>query len=106
MKIIFILILLLPAIGLGKPINCDFEFKSGHGKLKLTVKENRARVRLNYQRGIYTYKNCNANKDEFGLLIDCNTGNLDFMVLLSDSIKSLTGGIMSSTHNLFVDIDC
>lgn len=76
------------------------------GKAEITYKGKKASVKVNIANHGPTYHNCKVTSDEFGKLVDCNTGNRDFMILISKDSKSNAGGIMSNTLNLFKDINC
>lgn len=106
MKFLTMCIFLLPLIAFGETYNCQFESDLGVGTLQLNIMARRASVKLKLNRRTYKYLDCSSEKDDIGTLIDCNAGNLDFMLLLNRNISPASGGIMSSTHNLFVDLDC
>lgn len=105
MKLIMFFLLLLPSLSFAKSYKCNLEQGSGNVNLFLSNSSS-ADVELLYQGGVFNYNECKANKDEFGILIDCKSGNLDFMILLNDKVSPAAGGVMSSTHDLFVDIKC
>lgn len=106
MKLLTVCIFLLPLMAFGGTYNCHFESNQGDGTLQLKIIAKEASVKLRYNKRTYKYFDCSSEKDDIGTLIDCNTGNLDFMLLLNRNISPASGGIMSSTHNLFVDLDC
>lgn len=81
---------------------CHFE----GGKAKITYQGKLASVKVHTPGQRPTYKDCRVSFDEFGKLIDCNTGNRDFMLLISRDPEAKTGSIMSHTLKIFKDIRC
>lgn len=107
LNIILVTLFLIPTLGYSMTYQCDFENEDGvRGDVKLVLKRRSADVSLDNGSSLKRYNNCDISNDDFGILIDCNAGNLDFMILLNNKVKPAKGGIMSSTHNLFVDIEC
>ena len=94
--------IVLSSHGMAKSNTCKFE--GGEVKVTYTGKTANVLVTLNSHGPLY--KSCKVSDDEFGKLIDCNTGNRDFMLLMSKTGKPVTGGIMSKTLNLFADLNC
>ena len=82
--------------------SCTFE----GGSTEISYNGDEASVQINYAHHGPTYHNCKVTSDEFGKLIDCNTGNRDFMILISKDGPSRSGGVMSKTLNLFTDVKC
>ena len=80
--------------------------KFNGGNAKITYKGKLATVQVNYKKNDPTYNDCKVSTDQFGKLIDCNTGNRDFMIVISKDSKNKLGGIMSKTLDLFQDIKC
>lgn len=107
MKILLILTLLsllTSPLASARSYECDVKDDST-SNINISVRGQRAEVVLQNSTR-YEY-NCLAERDDFGLLIDCTTTMLDFMILLNDEYQhSISGGVMSSTHNLFSDIEC
>ena len=89
------------AIAFGASRDCFF----GKGHAKITYVAKTADVRVSLHNVGPTYRNCTVSHDEFGELIDCSTGNRDFMLVISKDNRKV-GGVMSSTLNLFDDISC
>lgn len=83
----------------------DCKFKDGNAIIDYHS-ENLASVSVNNPEAGATYHNCKVSSDEFGKLIDCSTGNRDFMLVISKENAQKKGGIMSKTLNLFDDITC
>ena len=106
MKFLFAVLMLSPVLAQAGNYKCRFNADEGNGTVNIYVKNKFATINLNFQQSVQTYRGCDATKDDFGLLIDCNSGNLDFMILLNNEVSPASGGIMSSTHELFVDINC
>jgi hypothetical protein len=106
MKFLITALLLLPSVGFSANYNCNFSTDEGAGSLNISIKGSKASIDLDNNGDKYSYKNCKVEKDDIGLLVDCNTGNLDFMILLNNEVRPASGGIMSSTHELFADVDC
>lgn len=106
MRTLLAALLLLPTIGYSANYSCNFTSEDGTGSLQISINKSNARVDLTNNGNATSYKFCKVEKDEIGLLVDCNSGNLDFMVLLNNEVRPASGGIMSSTHELFVDVDC
>ena len=99
---------LLPKLALAAIYNCSYETdnKKGRVSIKTNSDNDLATVKLIKDYKNFSYSNCLTSRDEFGLLIDCKSVNLDFMVLIGTTAQITSGGIMSTTHDLFVDIDC
>lgn len=106
MKILCSLMLFLSFGAQAKGYSCLIESDDVSGSLNISMKNKKAVIVLKYDGGEKTYDDCTANRDEFGLLVDCNKGERDFMVLINDELSPATGGIMSTTHELFVDLEC
>jgi hypothetical protein len=106
MKLLIAALILLPSIGYSATYNCHFTTDEGDGNLRIAIKGSKASIELSNSGKNYTYKNCKVEKDDIGILVDCNAGSLDFMVLLNNEVRPASGGIMSSTHELFADVDC
>ncbi len=104
MKLIAILSILLVNTAFSRSYHCEYN-DSQQGEIEIDIRGKRAHVRLINNR-IYQYDNCATIRDDFGLLIDCKSGLLDFMVLLNSANRATQGGIMSNTHDLFTDIHC
>ena len=104
MKILLIMGLLISSLASARSYDCDVKNDSD-SNIFISVRGQKADVVLENSKR-YEY-NCSAERDDFGLLIDCTTTILDFMILLNDEFQySISGGVMSSTHNLFSDIEC
>ena len=86
--------------------NCTYTHKNEREALQLIVQRTTASTNLSFKGKEYSYRDCLTLKDQFGTLIDCNSGLTDFMILIDEKSKPTTGGIMSSTHDLFVDLEC
>lgn len=101
------LLLAVSTIAYGESIySCQFQLDDGEKKVKIEMTGNdKAKVILEHN-GTKSLNNCKADKDEIGLLVDCSTKKLDFMILLNNEIGPPSGGIMSSTYDLYADIDC
>ncbi len=106
MKTLMTFLLMFPFICFAQSYDCKYSTANGSGTLDLLIKGKTANVSLVYEGKDFSYENCKAEKDDIGLLIDCNAGSLDFMVLLNNEVRPASGGIMSSTHELFADVDC
>lgn len=106
MKLLLTLLLMLSISAQAKVYECLIESDEESGSVKVSVQKKKANVLLHHDAKKTTYKNCQSNRDEFGLLIDCNNSEIDFMILINDEIAPASGGIMSNTHSLFVDLEC
>lgn len=82
--------------------SCQFESDSSDGSISVDLKGTLAEVTLKRRGSEKKYTNCKISKDEFGNMFDCNQGDIDFMVIVNED----TGGIMSSTEELYEDLDC
>lgn len=98
--------LFLSNIVYAKTYTCTFTHEQQREQLELKVKKSISTTNIELNGKEYTYNNCKTQKDQFGTLIDCNSGLTDFMILLDEKNKPTSGGIMSSTHELFVDLKC
>lgn len=106
MKIILLFVLTLPYISFAKTYKCKYFSNGKEQNIKIKTKKSTAKVWLELERNKRTYSNCERIKDDFGVLIDCNRNNLDLMFLLTEEDQIIRGGIMSSTFDLFLDIEC
>ena len=86
--------------------NCTFTHENEREELQLKVYQTIASTSLGFTGKEYNYRDCKTQKDQFGTLIDCNSGLTDFMILIDEKGQQTSGGIMSSTHDLFVDLNC
>jgi hypothetical protein len=89
-----------------KNYQCQFTDNGRIGKANIQVGKQLGAIELIHSDGHYSYQACQIDKDDFGTLIDCSEKDIDLMILLNDDTKRVNGGIMSSTHNLFLDLDC
>ena len=108
MKKLYLSTLCLLAMGIsttsfGASNTCTFE--GGEAKIIYSTDKS-ATVMITLNAHGPVYRNCKVSSDDFGKLIDCNTGNRDFMLLISKAGKPKTGGVMSNTLNLFKDLSC
>ena len=85
---------------------CEFESRNSNDSININLSGKLAKVRLNLNDKPHSYKNCRVEKDDVGVLIDCNSDAVDFMILLNNEVRPASGGVMSSTHELYADIDC
>jgi hypothetical protein len=106
MKYLITLILCIPSLAMATTYNCTYELESSEYALKITTRGNKAKININIAGKKKKYSKCSVNQDDFGTLIDCSNHRLDLMILLNESDDSNSGGIMSSTHDLFLDIQC
>lgn len=106
MKLFTIFFFVLSLNSWGKSYDCKYKINDSEEVVEIKTKPRSAAVTLNHLGKMYNYNKCKTVKDEIGILIDCNRGSLDFMILLNNEVRPASGGIMSSTHELFVDIDC
>lgn len=103
MKLLIIGLSLASMTCFGARNTCSFP----NGEAKISYKgKTKAHVKVKIDGKGPTYRNCQVSEDELGKLIDCNTGNRDFMILISKGSRPRTGGIMSNTLDLFEDINC
>ena len=89
-----------------KNYTCHFNNKGLSGKANIQIDKQIGGIELTHSNGHYSYQACAVDKDDFGILIDCSEKDIDLMILLNDDSKRVNGGIMSSTHDLFLDLDC
>jgi hypothetical protein len=106
MKLLIALILCIPTLAMSKSYNCTYDLDDSSYSIKVSTRGKKAKVSLNLQTKTKKYSKCAITKDDFGTLIDCSNHKIDLMILLNDSDGSNSGGIMSSTHDLFLDIQC
>ncbi|MDP7321057.1 MAG: hypothetical protein QF441_10635 [Bacteriovoracaceae bacterium] len=107
MKALLSILLLIPTMALASEgYECHFASSYNADGVKIDINGQFSQVELIHKGKKSFYKKCKAEKDDFGLLIDCTQGLTDFMILLNNEVRPASGGIMSSTHDLFVDIDC
>ncbi len=107
MKILILLTSLTFSLNLlSKTYNCSFTHNDSEDQVELKVNKKKTITHLEFKGQEYNYKDCKTQKDQFGTLIDCNSGLTDLMILLNEQEKPASGGIMSSTHDLFVDLKC
>lgn len=85
-----------------KSYDCKYENDNERKKIDITIKDGNGSIVLDGKK----YNNCKLDKDEFGQLLDCGDLELDLMVLVNQTEENITGGIMSSTYDLFVDLEC
>jgi len=104
MKTLLLGLLLTSQFAFAVEYKCKFD-QDKSGDLSIQTNGSNAKVELSLSKS-YVYSNCKSTKDDFGVLIDCNSPGLDFMVLINNEVRPASGGIMSTTHDLFVDIDC
>lgn len=95
-------LLLLPVLVQAKTYECKYDRDGKLESLKVVI-SHKANS-LSFMGKIY--QKCSTEKDEFGTLVDCGNDELDLMVLINDAGQDVTGGIMSSSFDLFVDLDC
>ncbi|MBD64203.1 MAG: hypothetical protein CME62_03295 [Halobacteriovoraceae bacterium] len=95
-------LLFLPLLAQAKTYQCQYDHEGKLEKLKVVISPKM--LELSFKGKEYT--NCTKEKDEFGTLVDCGIRDLDLMVLINDAGDTITGGIMSSSFDLFVDLDC
>lgn len=89
-----------------KNYQCEFSDNGQPGKANVQLGKHLGGIELIHSDGRFSYQACQIDKDDFGTLIDCSEKDIDLMILLNDDTKRVSGGIMSSTHNLFLDLDC
>ncbi len=99
-------LILIPLGAFGNTYKCDLGSNKKNDKIEINIKKKSIKISLTEHNKKYIYKNCKKEKDDVGLLLDCTAGNLDLMILLSPELKPISGSIISSTHNLYEDINC
>lgn len=100
------LALFYSSLTMAKSYTCQFEDTNHSGKVNIHVNGTKAKLSLFRGTQKNDYPKCNAKRDDFGLLIDCSAPNVDLMLLINDDTRIITGGIMSSSFDLFLDLDC
>lgn len=108
MKALTIILTFFFSINMAQAASYECEFESSNPKDSINIKLSGklAKVKLNHNNKTNSYKNCRVEKDDVGVLIDCNSDVIDFMILLNNEVRPASGGVMSSTHELYADIDC
>lgn len=107
MKISFLTLLILCTVSHSYAKNSiSYSCKFDGGSTEIFYDKNEATVNISYNKLNPTYHHCKVTNDEFGKLVDCNTGNRDFMILISNGENTKSGGVMSKTLNLFEDLNC
>ena len=103
MKVLILVVALMTStLCFGKSYTCEYENDGNDHKLSVSIDGGKASLNIQNK----NYKDCKAEKDEFGTLVDCSAMELDLMVLVNDGSEGTSGGIMSSTFDLFVDLEC
>lgn len=103
MKLLIVLLTLcFCTFAQAKSYSCEYENNGDLKKLEVSIDGKAAQLKIAGKE----YKKCKVDKDEFGQLVDCSELDLDLMVLVNETQESTTGGIMSSTFDLFVDLEC
>ncbi len=91
---------------LAQEYKCVFISDNESDGVSISMSQKNANVTVIYEDKKHQYKSCKVEKDDVGVLIDCSAGSLDFMILLNNQVSPAAGGIMSSSLNLFSDINC
>ena len=108
MKIVALSIisLLFSLQAFGTDLNCSFEDESGEqGQIEVTITNSTASINLQSAELHMQKQNCKIKKEEYGHLIDCQSAQ-DITLLLDKLRSGASGGVMSQSLNLFVDINC
>lgn len=106
MKYILLLILSLPSITYAKRYICSYEKNGKDYPVKVYTQRKSTRVIVYTERSKERFHNCSYIRDDFGKLFDCSSHKLDLMILIGKDKGIESGGIMSSTLDLFLDLKC
>ena len=101
-----IFLLSLSSLAQAKFYSCEYEINSRTEKVDVKTYKRSAKIEITKGNQVYTYRNCELDRDDFGTLVDCSNRELDLMVLINPERRKTTGGIMSNTFDLFTDLDC
>ena len=103
MKTLILVLLMLGSTSvMAASYNCTFDNDGEDGQISLNISGSSAELTLTYDGNKKEYKKCKVSKDDFGRLSDCSELDQDLMVLVNEE----SGGIMSSTLDLYVDLEC
>ena len=105
MKLLALLLITQP-LCYGMTYKCEFVSDNPSDELKISLDKSEATVLVKFENQKHEYSKCKLEKDDVGVLIDCSAGRLDFMILLNNQVSPAAGGVMSSSLNLFTDINC
>lgn len=105
MKYLVITLLIMSTPTFARTYHCEFvDSLQKSGTLSITISGRRASIDLRAPSKRVRDNKCSMKKEEYGTLIECSRSE-DIMILLNQS-RQTTGGIMSDSLNLFVDIEC
>lgn len=100
MRKICFLSMLLPLLSFGQDYHCLIDDPDLSGRIAIVKSE----IQINLNDKIIKFNNCDSQKDDYGLTLNCDDD--DFIILINNELSPATGTVMSTSLDLFVDLDC